>query len=128
MRPAGAALTAFVKKGFLMLQEAVLQNSPQFHDRRINERSRLIVEIYFAGADATGIAHTRDISLGGLYMNTQHKLTENDLIKIRIPFQSGQVIIDAQVAYSNPGHGVGIRFVHLTEEDRALLVKELPTP
>lgn len=111
-----------------MLQELSLENLSRFHDRRVSERSRLIVEIYFAGVDATGVAHTRDISLGGLYMNTQHKLAENDLIKIRIPFQTGQAVIDAQVAYSNPGHGVGLRFVHLSEENRILLERELPTP
>lgn len=111
-----------------MLQELNLENLSRFHDRRVSERSRLIVEIYFAGVDATGVAHTRDISLGGLYMNTQHKLAETDLIKIRIPFQTGPAVIDAQVVYSNPGHGVGLRFVNLSEENRILLERELPTP
>lgn len=111
-----------------MLRESSLDVSSQFRNRRANERSRLIVEIYFAGADATGVAHTRDISMGGLYMNTQRKLAEGDLIKIRIPFAAAQVTLDAQVIYSNPGHGVGLRFVRMSDEDRAVLERELPAP
>lgn len=101
---------------------------PSVTERRQNDRSRLIIEIYFAGEDATGVAHTRDISLGGLYMNTQSALSEGALIKLRIPFPNGQVVADARVIYSNPGHGVGVRFVDLPEETRALLSRELPTP
>ncbi len=111
-----------------MLEESGLEYSPRFRERRSNERSRLVVEIYFAGEDATGVAHTRDISVNGLYMNTQHELSEGDLIKIRIPFQSGSVVIDAQVVYSNAGHGVGLRFLRITDADRALLERELPVP
>ncbi|MEJ7617977.1 MAG: PilZ domain-containing protein [Pyrinomonadaceae bacterium] len=111
-----------------MLRESSLEVSSQYRNRRVNERSRLIVEIYFAGTDATGVAHTRDISAGGLYMNTQHKLTEGDLIKIRIPLHAAPVTLDAQVAYSNPGHGVGLRFIGMSEENRAFLERELPAP
>ena len=35
------------------------------------DRSRLIVDVFFDGKDVTGVASTKDISLGGLYMNTQ---------------------------------------------------------
>ena len=96
-------------------------------DRRQHDRSRLIVDVYFNGADATGVASTKDIGLGGLYMNTQTVLPEGAVLTIRIPLSNDQqVVVNAEVMYSNPGHGVGVRFHGLTEKDRALMERELP--
>jgi hypothetical protein len=98
-------------------------------ERRHFDRSRLIVDVYFNGADATGVASTKDISLGGLYMNTQAELPEGSLLTLRIPFEGGrQVVVNGEVVYSNPGHGVGIRFSGLTDKDRELMHRELPAP
>jgi hypothetical protein len=98
-------------------------------DRRQHDRSRLIVDVYFNGADATGVASTKDIGLGGLYMNTQTVLPEGAVLTLRIPLSNDQqVVVNAEVMYSNPGHGVGVRFHGLTEKDRALMERELPMP
>ncbi|MGI8656770.1 MAG: PilZ domain-containing protein [Pyrinomonadaceae bacterium] len=102
------------------------QGLPQ-DERRSAERARLIVDVFFNGTDATGVASTKDISAGGLYMNTQTELPEGAVLMIRIPFSDGQqVVVNAEVVYSNPGHGVGLRFQGLTEKDRALMERELP--
>ncbi len=97
-------------------------------ERRTEERSRLIVEVFFDGMDATGVASTRDISAGGLYMNTKTTLPEGALLTMRIPFSvDEQVVVKGEVVYSNPGFGVGVRFQYLTEKDRALIERELPS-
>ncbi len=104
------------------------QGLPQ-DERRSTERARLIVDVFFNGTDATGVASTKDISAGGLYMNTQTELPEGAVLMIRIPFSDGQqVVVNAEVVYSNPGHGVGVRFQGLLAEDRALMERELPKP
>jgi len=98
-------------------------------DRRLHDRSRLIVDVFFNGADATGVASTKDISIGGLYMNTQTVIPEGSVLMLRIPLGNDeQVVVNAEVMYSNPGHGVGVRFQGLSAEDRALMERELPTP
>jgi PilZ domain len=98
-------------------------------ERRLHDRSRLIVDVYFNGADATGVASTKDISIGGLYMNTQTEVPEGALLLLRIPLgDDQQIVVNAEVMYSNPGHGVGVRFQGLSEEDRALMERELPSP
>jgi hypothetical protein len=98
-------------------------------DRRRHDRSRLIVDVYFNGADATGVASTKDISVGGLYMTTQTALPEGAVLTIRIPLSDEQqVVVNAEVMYSNPGHGVGVRFHGLTDKDRELMQRELPSP
>ena len=95
-------------------------------ERRAFDRSRLIVDVFFDGTDATGVASTKDISIGGLYMNTQTAIPEGAHLVVRIPLGTGnEVVCTGQVIYSNPGKGVGVRFVSITDEARALLEREL---
>ena len=98
------------------------------HERRSFDRSRLIVDVFFDGADITGVASTKDISVGGLYMNTQAEMPEGALLTLRIPFEEGDCIVNAEVIYSNPGRGVGVRFHGLTEKYRTLMEKALSKP
>jgi hypothetical protein len=99
----------------------------QQDERRQHDRSRLIVDVYFDGTDATGVASTKDIGLGGLYMNTQMVIPEGAVLTLRIPLSNDQqVVVNAEVMYSNPGLGVGVRFQGLTEKDRALMERDLP--
>ena len=112
-----------------MVNEFGDREQVQQDERRAHDRSRLIVDVFFNGADATGVASTKDISLGGLYMNTQTVIPEGSLLTVRIPLQNDeQVVVNAEVMYSNPGHGVGVRFHGLTEKDRALMERDLPRP
>jgi hypothetical protein len=85
----------------------------------------LIVDVYFDGADGTAVASTKDISPGGLYMNTQAEMPEGSLLTLRLPLGERDVVCNAEVIYSNPGRGVGVRFQGLPEEDRAYLEKYL---
>lgn len=94
-------------------------------ERRRHDRSRLIVDVFFNGADATGVASTKDISVGGLYMNTRAEIPEGSPLTLRLPFPEGDVIVNAEVVYSNAGRGVGVRFQGLPEKDRALIERAL---
>ena len=97
-------------------------------DRRHFDRSRLIVDVHFDGADSTGIASTKDISLGGLYMSTQADIPVGANLALRLPLGSEHVVVKAEVVYSNPAHGVGVKFKELSEQARALMERELPHP
>lgn len=95
-------------------------------ERRSSDRSRLIVDVFFDGKDVTGVASTKDISVGGLYMNTKAEIPEGALLLIRIPFRNdAQVVCNAVVVYSNPGVGVGLKFQGLSDEVRAMLEREV---
>jgi hypothetical protein len=95
-------------------------------ERRAHDRSRLIVDVFFDGQDVTGVASTKDISPGGLYMNTQADIPEGAFLMVRIPFsKDAQVICNAEVIYSNPGQGVGLRFHDVPDEVRAMLMREV---
>lgn len=90
-------------------------------ERRRYDRSRLIVDVFFDGSDATAVASTKDLSVGGLYMNTQQELPEGGLLTLRLPFTEGDVVVNAEVVYSNPGRGVGVRFHGLSDRSRAII-------
>jgi hypothetical protein len=90
-------------------------------ERRQEDRARLIIDLFFEGTEGTGVASTRDISANGLYMNTLTTLSEGTLLMLRIPLGDEQVVVNARVVYSNPGHGVGVHFYGLSEQDRAVL-------
>ncbi|HEU4711012.1 MAG TPA: PilZ domain-containing protein [Pyrinomonadaceae bacterium] len=95
-------------------------------ERRAHDRSRLILDVFFDGHDMTGVASTKDISPGGLYMNTQANIPEGAFLLVRIPFREGvEVVCTAEVVYSNPGTGVGLRFHDLPDEVRAVLEQEV---
>jgi hypothetical protein len=95
-------------------------------ERRQFYRSRLIVDVHFDGADSTGIASTKDISPGGLYLSTQAEIPEGSTLTLRIPLGGRHVVVKGDVVYSIPGHGVGVRFHRLSDEVRALMENELP--
>ncbi len=97
-------------------------------DRRASDRSRIIVDVFFDGQDATGVASTKDIGAGGLYMNTQAALPEGALLTLRLPLgenEKDQIVVNAEVIYINPGLGVGVRFYDLPENTRAEIERAL---
>ena len=95
-------------------------------ERRAHDRSRLIVDVFFDGQDVTGVASTKDISPGGLYLNTQAEIPQGAMLLVRIPFRpDAEVVCRAEVIYSEPGRGVGLRFRDVTEEGRAVLEREV---
>jgi len=104
-----------------------VEERPQSQDeRREHDRSRLIVDVFFDGQDVTGVASTKDISPGGLYMNTHANIPEGAFLMVRIPFgKDVQVVCNAQVIYSNPGQGVGLKFHDVPDEVRTTLEREL---
>jgi hypothetical protein len=95
-------------------------------ERREHDRSRLIVDVYFDGKDATGVASTKDLSLGGFYMNTKTDIPVGTKLMVRIPIgENQQLVAKAEVVYVESGSGVGLRFVNLLDEARELIKGEL---
>ena len=88
----------------------------------------MIVDVHFEGGEATGVASTRDIIVGGLYMSTHTELPVGTTLMLRLPLGSEHAVVKADVVYSNPGHGVGVRFHRLPEATQALMERELPAP
>jgi len=94
-------------------------------ERRQFDRSRLVVDVYFDGGEATGVASTRDLSLGGIYLSTKANIPVGSTLTLRIPVGVQRAVVKGDIVYSNPGQGVGVRFHRLSEEARAVMEREL---
>ena len=94
-------------------------------ERRNSDRKKLIINVRFDGGDGTGIANTRDIGAGGLYMTTTADLDTGMPIMMTIRVGAETLALKGVVVYSDPGHGVGVRFKDLDPSDEEVLRKEL---
>lgn len=94
-------------------------------ERRSSDRKKLIVDVRFSGGEATGIANTRDIGIGGLYMTTTANLEVGTPISMVITITSKEILLNGIVVYIDPGQGVGVRFNDLSAEEESFLMREL---
>lgn len=95
------------------------------NERRHSDRKRLIVDVNFEGGDATGIANTRDIGIGGLYIKTDAELKSGAEISLQMSLSGEEFKVLGIVAYVDEGLGVGVRFKDLSKKNEALLKSEL---
>lgn len=94
-------------------------------ERRKSDRKKLIIDVKFEGGDATGIANTRDIGIGGLYMTTNAALEMGTPIFLKMSVGNREISFNGKVVYTDPGQGVGVRFQDIAEADEAFLKEEL---
>ena len=90
-------------------------------ERRKNKRIPFIADIIIDGVMKTTSV---EISEGGLYVSTMQPFNENTEIDVTIPFKGEMSALKAQVLYSHPGIGIGVKFIDLNDEQRRKL-KEL---
>ena len=94
-------------------------------NRRGSDRKKLIVDVRFDGGDGTGIANTRDIGAGGLYMTTTAPLNQGTPVMMTLSMGNRTLNLNGTVVYADPGHGVGVRFRNLDPKDEEFLKAEL---
>src|SRR5215208_5004865 len=94
-------------------------------ERRDSDRKKLIVDVQFDGGDGTGIANTRDIGSGGLYMTTTAMLDTGTPIVMTLNVGPRTMNLNGVVVYSDPGYGVGVRFKNINAGDEEFLKGEL---
>jgi hypothetical protein len=107
------------------MTEKDFAEAPAPSERRYSDRKKLIVDVNFDGGDATGIANTRDIGIGGLYMTTNARLETGMPILIRMTIAGKEISLNGAVVYTDPGQGVGVRFHNVSEDAAELLKQEL---
>jgi hypothetical protein len=101
------------------------QTSIVSSERRDSDRKKLIVDVRFNGGDSTGIANTRDIGVGGLYMTTASDLPIGTEIAMTISVSGRSMQFGGVVVYADPGQGVGVRFRDLGDAELEILKTEI---
>ena len=94
-------------------------------EKRTSDRKKLIVNVDFEGGNGTGIANTRDIGIGGLYMLTNAELEIGTPLFMRMTIGGEEIGLDGVVTYTDPGHGVGVQFEAMSGKNEEILKKEL---
>ena len=94
-------------------------------ERRNADRKKLIIDVRFEDGDGTGIANTRDIGVGGLYMTTTANLDTGMPIIMTVDIGGRTLNLKGVVVYADPGHGVGVRFKDLDPADEEALRREI---
>ena len=85
------------------------------HFRRTDPRYTRLLEVEIVAGETRHAATTRNISLGGMLVETAHPLAVKTtvVVRFRIPTQSDMVEVAGEVRWVEPGsplNGVGIHF------------------
>jgi len=67
------------------------------------------------------ISSVRDMSMGGMFIETSQRKAEGVLTRLHFLVQEGQIRADAVVRHAKSGEGLGLKFVALNEQDRPKL-------
>ena len=87
-------------------------------ERRKHKRYPFREEILI---DGTKRCACTDISELGLYVSTIQSFEEKEIIDVTIPVQGEALSVKARVQYHQPGIGMGIMFVDLTDKQKAII-------
>jgi c-di-GMP-binding flagellar brake protein YcgR len=88
--------------------------------RRFNSRIEIPegVWIYWRCNERDETARVRDVSLGGLFVETANPRDVGSTAKVDFLVQEGQIRADAVVRHVERGRGLGLKFTAVIERDR----------
>ena len=91
--------------------------------RRFNSRIALRQDVWVCwqcnGRD--DVSRVRDLSLGGLFLETRSPRAVGSLTKVDFLVGEGQIRADAVVRHVVAGRGLGLKFTAVIEQDRLKL-------
>jgi len=92
-------------------------------DRRRHPRVPLVTQIYCE--ELMWLAFSRDVSMGGMFVETKHQAAVGTRLTIRFHLEEGDPIVEAigVVKYAVPKLGVGVQFYDIEPVDRKRLTE-----
>ncbi len=79
------------------------------------------VWVYWQCHGREDVSCVRDMSMGGLFIETPQPRAEGVLTRLHFLVQEGQIRADAVVRHAKSGVGLGLKFTALSEQDRPKL-------
>ena len=80
------------------------------------------VWVYWSCKGREDTSPVRDLSTGGLFVETEEERDVDATIRLDFLVQEGQIRAKAVVRHVEPGSGLGLKFTALTEEDGPRLI------
>ena len=74
------------------------------------------------------VSRVHNIGAGGLFLETRVQRAVGTVAKLDFLVSEGQIRADAMIRHVRPGHGLGVKFTALAEQDRrklAVLMRRL---
>jgi hypothetical protein len=100
-----------------------MSQQPILHSRRFTSRvethERVWVDWRCVGRE--DISRVRNLSLGGLFVETPTARSVGSTAKLEFLVQEGQIRADAVVRRAEPARGLAMKFTEVSEEDRPRL-------
>ena len=86
--------------------------------KRRHPRKKFVTQIEFE--EGSFLGSSRDISVGGMFIETKTPLPEGSVVKVRFPLNDGGpvIVVEAEVRYAIRNLCMGIEFFNLTPMDR----------
>ena len=79
------------------------------------------VWVYWRCHGREDVSRVRDMSMGGLFIETSEPKDEGVRARLDFLVQEGQIRADAEVRHASSGIGLGLKFTALSEQDRTKL-------
>lgn len=79
--------------------------------------------MYWRSAGDEDIATVRNISMGGLFIETEAPKAPGLSANLHFLVEEGQIRADAVIRHAKPGRGLGLRFTAVRNEDRQRLAE-----
>ena len=94
-------------------------------DKRKYRRAKLITQVKCEAIGREGIAVTRDVSAGGMFLNDANPFPKNSTVSLSFRLSPTEPLLNCRgdVVYSLKGVGMGIAFTQISEEIRQALEK-----
>ena len=103
--------------------EGLMLQHPVSHSRRFSSRFETPEGVWvFWNADGReDLARVRNLSLGGLFIETAASKKVDSQMKIDFLVEEGQISAEAVVRRAEPSRGLALKFTKLTDADRSRL-------
>ena len=91
--------------------------------RRFSSRVQVTedVWVYWKCQGRDDVSQVRNMSMGGLFIETPHARPSGTVTRLDFLVAEGQIRADAVVRHARAGTGLGLKFTALTEQDRPKL-------
>ena len=88
--------------------------------RRFNSRIAAMQDVWVCWQcnGREDVSRVRDLSLGGLFLETSTLRAIGSSLKVDFLVSEGQIRADAVIRHVTPGRGLGLKFTAVTEQDR----------
>jgi hypothetical protein len=93
------------------------------HSRRFTSRVETLESVWvdWRCAGREDISRVRNMSLGGLFVETAESRGVGSTVDLEFLVQEGQIRADAVVRRAEPGRGLAMKFTAVMDEDRPRL-------